>query len=60
VWWIDLHWLSDSHTATLSLPSSTGWQEIIGCKGLWVKIKTGRLLTCYCHRQNRVKQSKTE
>lgn len=35
----------------LSLLSRTGGEKKI--KSSWVKIRTGRSLNCYCHRQNR-------
>jgi len=44
--------------AALSLPSSTGQGRENTAKGSWVQIRTGRLLTSYHHRQNRLNLGK--
>lgn len=41
-------------TQLLSLLSSTRQGGNVGWKSLCVEIKTGKSLTCYCQKQNRV------
>jgi len=52
--WIDLGWKPGAHQATLSLPSSAGQREKNMSECSWVKIRTGRSLSNYCHGQNRL------
>ena len=55
LWWVDLAWLTSVHQATLSfLPLNKTGGYKIQQKSLWVKIRTKRSLTNYCHRQNRL------
>jgi len=47
-------WPSGAQQAALSLPSVAGQGRENITKGLWVKLRTGRSLTYYHHRQTRL------